>query len=244
MTEENKDPMDYIWEKVPKTAAGFIHYLSGDIPYLYQNGFVDTNRFSYKEWQQAFDDCKQADNSYLISKNKFLSLRRFRYEGPLFVPFDPYRVREGEWTDEDLKKLFERSIKPSSSITEDIFWNSVKALKDSGSLQNGKLLVDDTVKKQLAYLIERFPSPRRRLEKEVHRIREEREVELRKVSENRDSSVFVAGKLASETKLQEFKKLETASPSGASSKSDKPFKSSSEGIDIKKLRKPGRKITG
>lgn len=234
--------MEYIWEKVPKTAEGFIHYLAGDVPYLYQNGFVDTNRFSYNEWKQAFKDCEQQDGTYLISKDKFLSLRRFRYGGPVFTPFDPYRVREGEWADEDLKKLFERSIKPSSGITEDIFWNSVKALKDAGSVQNGKLWVDASVKKQLAYLIERFPSPRRRLEKEVHRIREEREAQLREVAATRDGSIFVAGKLASETKLEEFKKLETV----ASTKAEFPSRKdpTEEGIDIKKLRKPGKKITG
>lgn len=241
MAEQFTDAMEYIWERVPKTKDGLIHYLPGDLPYLYRNGFVDTQRVSYKEWKAAFDDCLQSDGAYLVSKEKFFSLRAYRYEGPVFKPFDPTKVREGEWVDTDLQKLFDLSIKPSSTIPEDVFWNSVKALKDQGFTQNGNLLVNEAVKKQLAYLIERFPSPRRRLEKEVNRVREEREKEFRAVTDNRDSSAFVAGKFASEDKMEQFKNLEKKA---AKAKPTLPQPKAAEGVDIKKLRKPTRKITG
>lgn len=241
MAEETTDPMMYIWEKVPKTAQGFIHYLPGDIPYLYRNGFVDAIRYTYQQWKEAFKDCLQLDGTYLVNKNKFLSLRKYRYSGPCFQPFEPSKVREGEWNDEELKKLFDKSIKPSSSISEDIFWNSIKALKNQGLVQNGNLLVNKAVKTQLAYLIERFPSPRRRLEKEVSRIREERESQTKQVAKDRDASLFVSGKLSSETKLEDFKKLETSVPL----KSASPvIKDSKPTLDIKSLRKPGKKISG
>ncbi|MBI2339977.1 MAG: hypothetical protein HYU99_06405 [Deltaproteobacteria bacterium] len=241
MPQEIQDPMEYIWEKVPKTKEGFIHYLPGDIPYLYRNGFVDSTRFAYPQWKNAFDDCKQADGSYLVSKEKFMSLRPYRYTGPVFKPFDPNLVREGEWTDEDLKKLYFRSIKPSSGITEEVFWNSVKALKDQGLVKGGNLLVDATVKKQLAYLIERFPSPRRRLEKEVNRIREERETQARAISCDRDASGFVGGKLSSEAKVEDLKKLQSSAPVRAPVQT---YPDEAPAVDIKKLRKPGKKITG
>ncbi|MDO8519731.1 MAG: hypothetical protein Q7T11_06170 [Deltaproteobacteria bacterium] len=230
--------MEYIWEKVPKTPEGLIHYLPGDIPYLYQNGFVDTRRFAYPQWKSAFEDCKQEDGSYLVSRDKFMSLRIFRYTGPVFEPFNPQRVREGEWTDENLQKLFDLSIKPSSGIPEDVFWNSVKALKDQGFVKGKNLIVDKATKTQLAYLIERFPSPRRRLEKEVSRIRSEREASYREVTKNRDVSGFTAGKLASESKLEEFKGLQSkaAAPLPAKLSGDK------SGVSIKKLKKPTRKI--
>lgn len=230
--------MEYIWEKVPKTAEGLIHYLPGDIPYLYQNGFVDTRRFTYPQWKAAFKDCEQDDGTYLVSRDKFMSFRVYRYTGPVFQPFEPHRVREGEWTDADLQKLFDLSIKPSSGIPEDVFWNSVKALKDQGLVKGKNLLVDKATKTQLAYLVERFPSPRRRLEKEVARIREERETTYRETTKNRDASRFTAGKLASESKMEEFK--------GLQSKTEKPSKavSTDAGISIKKLKKPSKKITG
>lgn len=239
MSDEIKDPMEYIWEKVPKTKEGLIHYLPGDIPYLYKNGFVDTTRFTYDEWKAAFEDCIQSDESYLVSKNKFLSLRFYRYEGPVFKPFDPQRVREGEWTDADLQKLFDASIAPSSSITKEIFWNSVKALKSQGLTRNENLVINDKVKTQLAYLIERFPSPRRKLEQEVHRIREGRESKYREVAGNRDKSNFVAGKLASEVKSEELAKLQSSGK-----KAPAKAASAKEGVEIKKLKRPPPKLRG
>jgi len=235
--------MEYIWEKIPKTKEGLVHYLPGDIPYLYFNGFVDAVQFPYEEWESAFDDVKQSDGSYLVGRDKFMSLRRFRYVGPLYNPFDAHRVREGEWTDEDLQKLYDRSIKPSSGITQEVYWNSIKALKGQGlTAKNGNLIVNKAVKTQLAYLIERFPSPRRRLEKEVHRIRQEREAEYRSAVEKRDASIFMAGKLASEDKQEKFQALQSSgkgtSPPAKKTLSDKPA------IDIRKLKKPPRKISG
>lgn len=241
MTEEIKDPMVYIWEKVPKTKEGFIHYLTGDIPYLYRNGFVDTNRFTFQQWAKAFDDCKQKDGSYLVSKDKFLSLKIYRYTGPVFKPFDAQKIREGEWTDEDLQKLFERSLKPSSTVTHEIFWKLIDTFKKKGSLKNGHLVIDAPFKIQLGYLVEKFPSPRRRLEKEVARLREERENQYRSSVQSRDSSVFVSGALASETKMDELQKLQGSAP--LKKNQTPPLKISGPSLDIKKLRKPGKKIS-
>lgn len=94
----------------------------------------------------------------------------------------------------------------------------------------------------MAYLIDRFPSPRHRLEKEVHRIREKREEKVRKVTKDRDSSSFTVGKISSETKKEEFEKLQSSGPI-QQSKSKEPAKEKPT-IDIKKLRKPGKKISG
>jgi hypothetical protein len=240
MTEQIDDAMEYIWQKVPKNAQGLIHYLPGDIPYLYENGFVDTTRFEFEEWAAAFEDVRQPDGSYLVSHEKFISLRPFRYDGPVYKPFDPQKVREGEWKKEDLQKLYELSIQPSSSVPEEVFWNSVKALKAQGFCKDGNLVVNEHVKKQLKYLIERFPSPRRKLEIEVNRLREERDTQIQQANKEHDKSLFVAGKLASEVKKEQFKNLETSKTAAAKPKTT----AKRETVDIKKLRKPTRKITG
>lgn len=245
MPEDISDPMEYIWERVPKNAQGYIHYLAGDIPYLYLNGFVDSIRFTYEQWKKAFDDCLQSDGSYLVSKQKFFSLRVFRYTGPLYEPFDPKKVREGEWVDADLKKLFSRSIQPSSSITSDIFWNSVTALKKQGFVSpQGNLIVNKAVKTQLAYLIDRFPSPRRRLEKEVSRLKKEQEEEEIGITKQRDTSLFTTGKTTSNIQAEKLEKLQSSSPVRASQINTLPLKKSGGEIDIKKLQKPRSKIKG
>lgn len=240
MSEAAQDPMEYIWERVPKNENGHIHYLAGDIPYLYRNGFVDTTIYTYQQWKSAFSDCLQTDGTYIVAKDKFMSLRKYRYVGPVFSPFEAQKVREGEWTDEDLQKLFDLSIKPSSTITQDIFWNSVKALKDQGFIQNNHLFVNQAVKNQLNYLIERFPSPRRRLETEVQRIRSDREAQIMAANESRDTSLFVSGKTSGESRLDDFKKLQ----SSTSITDDPAIDPEGPLLDIKSLKKPRGKING
>ena len=236
MIDETKDPMEHIWERVPKTKEGLIRYLAGDLPYLYHNGFVDTNRFSLDEWVAAFDDCKKEDDSYLISKEKFLSLGVFRYIGPVLHPFDPHKIKEGEWEDEKLKLLYNLSVKPSSTLPEDIYWNTIENLKKQGCLQNGKFLLDNRFIKQLIFLLDQYPSPRRKLEIEVDRIRKEREETLNQNTKVRDTSNFVVGKTNLEVKKEAFKNLETKAKIP-----DQP--SNAKGEDIKKFRRPASKIS-
>lgn len=242
--DNNELTMEFIWEKIPKNKEGLIHYLETDIPYLYYSGFVDHTLFTYEEWEAEFQDCKQNDGSYLLTKEKFISLYPFRYAGPVQKPFDPYKVREGEWSQEQLAKLYEYSIKPSATFPEDVFWNSVETLKKKGfSSPSGNLIVNDKVKKQLAYLIERFPSPRRNLETEINRIKKGRESTYREVGSNRNKSNFVEGKFESEDKLEAYKKLQSKAVDSKKSDSIEDNQSS-ESLDIKSLKRPRGPIKG
>lgn len=245
MSAAKFDPMEYIWERIPKCKDGkTIRYVPDDVPYLYHNGFVDTLQFTFKQWETALSPFKRSDGSYTLDKGAFMSLRLFRYNGPSHAAFDPARLREGAWPDDELEYLFEKSIKPSSSITREIFWNSVKALKKHGAVNDkDELVVSEKTRKQLAYLLEKFPSPRRRLEKEVARLRQERDKALQVHQENRDATQFVIGKTENETQLAALQKLQgtqtTITPATETTPADK-----ASTVDLKSLRKPGGKLMG
>jgi hypothetical protein len=70
--------MEYIWARVPKTADGHICYVSGDVPYLYDNGFVDTDRYDYDDWADAMDEYRQDNNTFVLDRDDFISLDVFR----------------------------------------------------------------------------------------------------------------------------------------------------------------------
>src|SRR4030095_17045914 len=102
--EKNLPVMEQIWAQVPKEhniPAGlkgeYIRYIQTDPKYLYMTGFVDT-RISFEEWEGAFQDCRQTGGAYLLSKEKFLSLGKYKYSGPIKKPFDAMKIREG-WYD-------------------------------------------------------------------------------------------------------------------------------------------------
>ena len=162
--------------------------------------------------------------------------------GPSHEVFDPAKLRDGAWPDDELEYLYNNSVKYSSTITKDIFWRSVDALKKKGFTdKTGQLVINDVVKKQFEYLVEKFPSPQRRLEKEVKRLREDRDEEREKHQKNRDASGFSIGQSQKEADLEKFKELE-----GKSHVSTVSEKSDSVGavIDIKSLKKPTGKVKG
>lgn len=236
----NIDAMEFIWERLPKNKDGkTISYLPGDPVYLYHNGFVDAIKYSLDQWMAALAPFKNKDGSgYTLDRRSFMMLKVFRYHGPSHEVFEPAKLRGGPWPDDELEYLFQNSVKFSSTITKDIFWRSVEALKKKGFVDgSGQLNVNDTVRKQFEYLVEKFPSPQRRLEKEVRRLREERDAERSLHQKNRDASSFTIGTSQSEEDLEKFKELENkASP--------KPVESESAGIDIKSLKKPTGKVKG
>jgi hypothetical protein len=235
--------MEDTWETLPKNKDGkTITYFPGDVDYLYDNGFVDTMKWSRKQWQGAFETFPKNGKNYILTRDDFLALTLFRYNGPVGEPFDPQKLREGPWEDEELDYLYLRSIKPSSAIKEEIYWASVKSLKESGQVDDkGNLVVDEAVKKQLAYLLDKFPSPRRKLEKEVTRLRKERGIKIQKQSENRDASGFMVGETDSEVKAKDLKSLESYSSPAQQPPSDDDGKPS---VSLKDLKKPKGTIKG
>lgn len=238
------DAMEYIWERLPKNKDGkTISYLPGDPAYLYHNGFVDAIKYTFDQWLSALIPFKNKDSSgYTLDRRGFMMLKVFRYHGPSHEVFDPVKLRDGSWPNDELEYLYENSVRYSSTISRDIFWRSIDALKKKGFTdKSGQLLVNDVVKKQFEYLVEKFPSPQRRLEKEVKRLREERDEELSKHQSNRDASSFTIGTSQKEEELKKFKELETAQkPATEKSTPD----DSGAVIDIRSLKKPTGKVKG
>lgn len=237
--------MEYIWDRIPKNKGGkTIRYLAGDIPYLYENGFVDAAKFTYKQWKQSFEAFKQEDGSYILTKEDFFTLRLFRYNGPSHDVFNAEKLREGPWPDDELEFLYNKSIQPSSRVAHDIYWNSINALKRQGFVnENNELIVNDKVKKQLTYLVEKFPSPRRRLEKEVKKIREQRSEQMNEHMKNRNASGFSVGETQSEEKNKEFEKLQSKQQTQSTS-SQKQKNTKEESFDLKSLKKPRGNFRG
>lgn len=240
----SKEAMEYIWERVPKQKDGLtIRYLKADLDYLYYNGFVDTRQFSIELWKKAFKNFEQEDGSFVLNKNQFMALRLFRYDGRSDEVFDPYKVQKGPWPDKSLQKLYDKSIYKASAISEETYWTFINEMKKKpGYLDaNGHFIIDDHIIHELAVLLQNYPSPRRRLEIEVSRLREEKNKKLAGNAKNRDASGFTVGQSDREHKLDAYQKLKS---SAHSVKQDPLIDPKKETIDIKQMRKPTPKFRG
>jgi hypothetical protein len=249
MVKAGFDPMEHIWERLPKERDGkTVRYLLGDIAYLYKNGFVDTKQHTYEQWKAALLPHQKTDGSYILTKEAFLSLRKYRLGGVEKEPFDPMKLAEGPWDEARVKALYHKAIKPSSEVPEEIFWNSIAALKRAGCVdETGRLIINEKAKNQITYLIERFPSARRRLEKEVSRLRQEKDQILIAAAKNRNASGFSIGITESEYQLNSFQKLQSSLSEDEQEKDifEEDLDADEEEMpSIKDLRKPPSRVRG
>lgn len=203
------DPMLLIWQKLPKQrhpdGSEYIDYAPVDLPYLYNNGFVDTQTYTLDEWLLAFLDYRQADGNFRLNKDQFLELRKYRYDGIIRTPFDALRVREGKWTEDDLWKLYHLSIKPSSTITDRQFTLMLDGLKKKGLFKDNEYTIDAAFKQRLNTLIIQNPSPLRRLEM---RIADEQKGTPKKAAGTQHSQ-FTVGRTQAEETSKAFSELLT-----------------------------------
>lgn len=242
----NQTPMEYIWDQIPKQADGSIRYLKHDLDYLYYHGFVHSRRFTLQQWKSAFAPYKQPDESYVLNKHHFLLLEPFRYAGMANEVFDPSKIKERAYTDAELRYLYDHAIHIASDVNIEAYWAYLNAFKTQGHVDaKGNLIIDNTVKTGLFILLEKFPSPRRRLEKEVLRIRSSRDAELQANQKHRDRSGFMVGQTGMETQQAALESLQSSTTKKSKQKmGDDDEKPAKDSIDIKKLRKPPKKFKG
>lgn len=238
--------MEFIWDRIPKQKDGkTIRYLKGDIAYLYYHGFVDTLRFKLEDWEKAFSPFKQPDGSYVLGKDEFILLTKFRYRNTTYKPFDPSKIEEGSWPDKALKGFYIKTISRATTIPENVYWDAINKLKKAGQVdKDGNFVIDANFKKFILRLIVKYPSPRTILECEVERIKRERDEKAGLTQKNRDASGFSVGQTAKEAQIEELNRLQgTAS---ASAQATTITSTHPESIDLKSLRKknPGGKFKG
>lgn len=132
-----------------------------DIEYLYATGFVDEKQFSLQEWIDSFSDSLQPDGRYLVNEIQWMDKARYRYSGPVGAPFDPMTLREGEWTEEEIKSLAKEKLFPSVYFSVENFEKIMEDVKKGPYYVNGKFIVNQAVKADWAWILNEYPSPRR-----------------------------------------------------------------------------------
>lgn len=157
--------MELIWIGLPKTPdPDHVVFSEDDLKDIWLHGFVDTERFPMDDWLCAFEPNKTPDGTYLLKKEEFLEKDKFRFTGEIFFPFEPILINEGKYTDEGLQELVDKSIAPncakSKKEVQDFFENFRERYREKDKL----IRMDLDGKREIAELINQFPSPTRRRE--------------------------------------------------------------------------------
>ena len=172
--------MERIWEKMKKStdlppgfSGEYIQYIATDPQYLYEVGFVDTKNFSFEEWEKALEPYKQTDGTYLISKDQFIALGKYKFAGLVKKPLDAMQIKEGWYPLQEWHLFLVRSVIPSLSLPVENMLEAEKQLKDSGQIKKGKILVDKALKLRIKAMLDQFPSPMRQRELGVEKASQE-----------------------------------------------------------------------
>lgn len=232
--ESNLKAMKGIWTRVQtktvRQGVEYIVYIEDDIRFLYYSGLVDTEKFTLKQWQKAFADCREeqeGENKYWVTYEKFTSLAKYRYGKVVGAPFDPFKLRCGKYTLEQFWKLYEASIMPACILPKEFFEElfdklyrkrmpleqiigvEIKALKEQGRQVNsepikfeGDLVVLDKthIRNLIADLITEFPSPKQRLALQVQSVKAKQVQGLADSTQNQQKSGFTTGDVRKVTK--------------------------------------------
>ncbi len=228
--------MEYIWERVPKNAEGLIQYSQADVDYLYYHGFVDIKRFSLKKWQEAVLPYRTSQGGYLFNKKQFLAMRYYRPIENVTPAFDATTLDEGYYTLEQMEEIYVDFIAPSSILKQDVYMSFIRELMNRGwKDESNHFRLDLASQSGLNILIENFASPQRRLQKEVARIKNERQ------SKQGDPNYtgFSVGKSTIESQHDSYNKLK-----GTKSVDVNAVLDEATAVSLKNLRKPSGKLRG
>ncbi len=172
-----KEIMDWLWKQMHRgnlkmPADQLIFEGEHDLVYLYNTGFVDTDKFSLDKWIQAFRESRQRDGSYSLTHEQWLDKVTYRYNEKVEAPFDIMAIREGEWTESEWKDFVKEKIMPETIFTYDQFLKGFEEGKKAGKLKNGMVIVTQELKQTWLQAINKNPSPQRHRALAVHRIRQ------------------------------------------------------------------------
>lgn len=165
LTLDEFNGMELLWSQLPKRPDENHVTLSDlDLEGMWYSGMVDTKQFSLATWKAAFDVHSQGSGVYIVSKEEFLMKEIYRYKGEIMIPFDAFLINEGKYTEDALKDLFSLSIAPSCSLEPSELNNFLEELKAGQKDASGMINIDKSAKNKIHDLLERYPSPLRRLE--------------------------------------------------------------------------------
>ncbi|MBI4196965.1 MAG: hypothetical protein HY539_04000 [Deltaproteobacteria bacterium] len=210
-------PMEELWEQVSQPADDGQKYITyktaQDLLFLYANGFVDHRKYTLDAWIKAFDECRQSDGSYKITKQQWLAKESYRYSGPVEEPFDPHRLQERDFTEAEFEAVLKYFVCPSTWINESSIPIILDDLRKRKKLVNGKIRIDPAVKKEIQEVLDKFPSPLRVLQLDVARIR--KRGRFKEPVRQKNMTAYVAGidaqKLAS-ARLNQLAKTKAPVP--------------------------------
>ena len=149
---------DQVAQKGPDGKKVILFANRDDLVYLFCTGFVDERKFALYDWVDSFKPCLQEDGSYAVTETEWMDKARFRFSGPIGQPFDPSKIREGDWSEQEIEALLKGALLPAVYFTEKEFRSIFDEARPT-FFENGTYKMTKDVKKDLKAFVDMYPSP-------------------------------------------------------------------------------------
>ncbi len=207
------EPMEELWMKVSKRFKDGNRYIAlegvNDLSFLYVSGFVDVKKFPFKDWIEAFKDSRQSTGKYIVNHEQWLAKKKFRFTGPIGVPFDPMTIPEKAYTEKEIIDLLSKKIIPNTTYDPSYIPQVMNNLRAQNKFVNGKFIIDRKTKEYVNQIVNTYPSPTRILELMVGAIKWNKKSKHQRAGLEAQKSSFAAGSTAqriAEQRLAEIAK--------------------------------------
>ncbi|GEM_PF-2563477 len=228
------DPLESIWNKVAKPSKDGKKYIVfkdlQDLMYLYASGFVDAQKYSFKQWSEAFASSLQSDGSYRVSAEQWAEKKKFHYRGPINPPFDPLSLEERVYAEKEITRVLTDQFIPSTIYSTSYVPSILNHLKTQGKMIQGEFHIDLEFKKRLLAIIDQQPSPLRVLQVIVHQLKSQKKGNVKLTQEDLQKSGFEAGATAQQIASARLSDL-------MGTKEANPQTTSRENISLKELQR-------
>lgn len=210
------DPLAEIFQKTSKPGKDGKRYIffktEVDVTFLYFSGFVDAKKYSCDDWIKAFKSSQLSDGSYAISEQRWLEKKKFHYNGPVDLPWDPMTIKDGEYPEKEIRKLLAEKVIPCTVFNESMVQVYMNNLKAQGRLVNGKGFINKAAKEYILQIINQYPSPLRVLQISVNGLRRARRGFTQAAQDQIQKSGFASGMTAQQiyaNRLADLSKKQT-----------------------------------
>lgn len=235
----SEQQMHSIWNRVSRLAKDGKKYIvfktAHDLAYLYASGFVDSKKFTYQNWMDAFAASKLKEGSYLVTYDQWMEKAKYHYHGPVGEPFDPMQLEDRLYAEKEFIEILKKKVIPETIFDESQVGSFTNNLKAQGRFVNGQVNIDKEAKKFMLQFMNTYPSPMRVLRIQVQRMSKAKKGAIGAAQSQAQKSGFAVGQTAQQitaAKLDSLFQSGAATPPAATPASNAPG-----GLSLKDLQK-------
>ena len=163
--DQEKSLAEVVWDQLVPTEDPKVRLASEAwLEEVFSAGAVDSKRFRLPQWKAAFASLPKEEGGIQVSREQWVRLSKFLYPGKVKKPFEPPRLKDGPRPVAWLTELYQKVLRFETNLSFEA-WKKLMADEVQPRFVKGeRVLLNAALKAYLSALLDKNPSPLRKLE--------------------------------------------------------------------------------